>query len=271
LLPQDLPRGPALRRPSSNVRETGASSKFGKGLSVIIHGNVDGALARRVAQQVVELHKPRRISLELLLQDRKLGVEDLVVIGTERANSDLAGQLLARAPRFQRVPTTDPAAIVGAARAAVSTGARAVIFARGGSADVTEDLWDDPGFVYDLLALGVPFYTAIGHSDRMHVADKWADQPFATPTHIGAELQAIVSRRTAREQEVAELSALRAEAARLQRALRERERELQPASGFRGALPAQPRLLHIRLSPQAWAFIAAIVIVVVAVTTGFRH
>ncbi len=244
--------------------------RFGKGLSVIIHGNVDGAGARRVTQHVVELHKPRRIPLELLLQDRTLGVEDLVVIGTERANSDLAGQLIAKQPRFQRVSTIDPAAIVGAARDAVKTGARALIFARGGSADVTEDLWDDPRFVGDLLALGVPFYTAIGHSDRMHVADKWADQPFATPTHIGAELQAIVTRRAAREREVAELSRLRAEAARLQRALGERERDLAPTPAF-SAFPAQPRLLHVRLSPQAWALLAAIVIVVVAVATMFRH
>lgn len=55
-----------------------------------------------------------------------------------------------------------------------------MFFSRGGK-DSTIELWNDIQFVSDLLALNVPFYTAIGHSDLITLAEKFSDESFTTP------------------------------------------------------------------------------------------
>jgi len=251
-----------------NVRPDG----LGKGLNVIVHGHVDGA-AQRSVRPIISLHKARRVTLESLMADPTTRVADLAVVGTERAFSDIAGRVLGVPPLFRVVSTINEQAILAAASAAAADGSKAVIFARGGSADATEDLWDDAEFVAKLIALPVPFYTAIGHSDRMHLADIFADQSFATPTHIGTEIQTIGERRAARSRELAELSALRSETARLRRSVSNLEHAAKIAAAptplERDRRPK--RRLHVQLSPQAWALVIAIVLVAIAISPVFRR
>lgn len=99
-----------------------------------------------------------------------------------------------------------------------------MIFARGGSNDASEDVWDDPAFVARLLNLGVPFYTAVGHSDGLHLADLYAEGAFATPTHAGQELLRVqeAGEREARSRQ--EEQRLRARNAELARRIDELER-----------------------------------------------
>jgi hypothetical protein len=61
----------------------------------------------------------------------------------------------------------------------------AVAVARGGG-DQSLGLWNDPAVAEALLALGKPFYTALGHSVHEHSADALADESFITPTAFGA-------------------------------------------------------------------------------------
>ncbi|VAW70221.1 hypothetical protein MNBD_GAMMA10-1573 [hydrothermal vent metagenome] len=69
---------------------------------------------------------------------------------------------------------------------------KAVFFSRGGN-DSTIALWNDIQFVSDLLALNIPFYTAIGHSDLITLAEKFSDESFTTPTDLGYSIDKVLS------------------------------------------------------------------------------
>jgi exodeoxyribonuclease VII large subunit len=51
------------------------------------------------------------------------------------------------------------------------------------------ELWNDPEVVAALLDCDSPFYTAIGHSDQLLLADKFADAAFTTPSAFGHEVR----------------------------------------------------------------------------------
>lgn len=187
----------------------------GTGLSVILFGRVEDAVPRP-SRSHVQLHKTRRVPLEALLEENRS--HSVVVLGTERAFSDLSSTGLREVPRFLRVSTVSASALLDAASKAEEAGASGIIFTRGGSDDGSETLWDDLAFVSRLLKLSVPFYTAIGHSDRLHLADLYADQAFTTPTHIGAEIRRITERQAAKVRSGAELARLRQRVSDLERA-----------------------------------------------------
>jgi len=67
---------------------------------------------------------------------------------------------------------------------------KAVIFSRGGD-DETTSLWDNPDFVNQLVNLGIPFYTALGHAHRLTVAEHYADEAFETPSSLGSAIRTI--------------------------------------------------------------------------------
>lgn len=51
-----------------------------------------------------------------------------------------------------------------------------------------------------LLALDVPFYTAIGYSGGLHLADLYADEAYVTPSYVGVELGRIIEEQQAARQ-----------------------------------------------------------------------
>ena len=59
---------------------------------------------------------------------------------------------------------------------------------RGGGDNVMLRFWDDGLFVRALLDRGLHLFTAVGHSDRLLLADKYADESFPTPTAFGEVL-----------------------------------------------------------------------------------
>ena len=58
---------------------------------------------------------------------------------------------------------------------------------RGGDDD-SMMVWDDPDTVSALLDVGIPFFTALGHSHRVTLADKYAAQSFPTPGNFGSSI-----------------------------------------------------------------------------------
>ncbi len=63
---------------------------------------------------------------------------------------------------------------------------RGVALVRGGSDPTTLKIWNDPALLRTLLDARVPFYTALGHSHELLLADKYSDESFSTPTDFGA-------------------------------------------------------------------------------------
>lgn len=256
--------------PKTTVRMTGTVhlkvDNFKRGLVIELHGHIDGVAERPMDGPAdrprIEIHKPRRVMLDALFADWQVHPDDLVVIGTGRAYGDLTGRFATkRRPVHREVSMTNPDAIVGAAIAAAASGAKGVIYARGGS-DATEALWDDPEFVARLVAVDVPFYTAIGHSDRMHLADMYSDQPFMTPTDFGMTLLSIEQ---SRAREGREKRRLHAEIDRLNGELAS-TKAVSPLILERGRPTWAPSL-----TPQAWALLAVIVVLAIAIAPWFRR
>lgn len=223
----------------------------GGGLSVVVFGRIEDA-PDRPARRRVTLTKERRMSLESLLEQHP--VETVLVLGTERAYSDLCSTGLRQQPRFMRVSTVAADEIVAAAELGIREGACAIVFTRGGSADGSEGIWNDSSFVARLLGLSAPYYTAIGHSDSLHLADSYADQAFTTPTHVGVEIRRILERRAARARVDAELARLR-----------DRVRELERPAALVAA-PAPFVRVRFPRTLQEWAIVAAAVVFLAILT-----
>lgn len=249
-----LAKAPAV---GETIRITGvvtvAPQKLREGLQITVIGDIDGRVRPNRIAERIELRKARRVALETLL--RQSSSAALIVIGTERAYGDLSGSLT-EAPVFVRAATTDAAELLQAAQASIRTGTRGVIFTRGGSSDATEDLWDDPRFVAQLLALDVPFYTAIGHSDRLHLADMYADQAFATPTQAGEEIRRIEERVASDELRDAKYKRLQMQFGELHSRNAELVRELEGAAVSSAPQVTMRNVVIIVASIAIVAFIA---------------
>jgi exodeoxyribonuclease VII large subunit len=87
-----------------------------------------------------------------------------------------------------------------------------IAFVRGGSDPLSLQIWNDGALLRAFLAQPLPFYTALGHSQELLLADKYADESFATPSDLGAqagriaaELATEAAREQRREEEAAKL------------------------------------------------------------------
>ena len=63
----------------------------------------------------------------------------------------------------------------------------AVAFVRGGSDSLSLQFWNDQALLRTFLDQPLPFYTALGHSQELLLADKYSDESFATPTDLGSQ------------------------------------------------------------------------------------
>jgi len=119
------------------------------------------------------------------------------VIGTQTAYTDILSAIdNSEAPKLKFVKTnmTQSEIIISNARAAISEGSKAIIFARGGADPGTLKIWNDINFVNRLIELNIPYYTALGHAEHLHIADREADQSFTTATNIGNYIVTCISK-----------------------------------------------------------------------------
>jgi exodeoxyribonuclease VII large subunit len=108
---------------------------------------------------------------------------------------------------------------------------------RGGGDARSLDLWNDPEIVDALLMLERPFYTALGHSTNLLLADRYADEAFDTPTAFGSAARQIIEDRFRFERELEEM---RKSGDALHRALGQSQAELALArASFQRALAAE--------------------------------
>lgn len=174
-------------------------SRFHDGLDVLLYGEPTGTWLPSYSQAdgIIRLEK-RHTRLPLSTLVRNQGLNGLCILASRRGASDLLsaaqrhGLDLGPNVRTCRFDQKDP--LLKAVRdAAKDTAVKAIAFARGGSDDATLRLWNDAAFLAAILDTGLPFYTAIGHSDVLLLADKYGDESFTTPTALGDSLGQILA------------------------------------------------------------------------------
>jgi hypothetical protein len=128
----------------------------------------------------------------------------------------------------------------------VATRCDAICLVRGGGPAEEFACWDEREFVAGLLALGKPFYTALGHSNYdERLAERLADQSFGTPSEFGTEYGRECKRAqrfaTQRAEFAREVEPLR----RLEAERRQVEERLGEAAAREGDLRRRVRMLLV--------------------------
>jgi hypothetical protein len=194
------------------------ASPIHQGFAVQLVGEaVGGWTPEKPAAPPVVLERRRgRLPLKHLIAQH--GLESLCLIGSETGLGDARAALLrhhAGAPWREVVcKVADPEAVRECfTRACRDHAVAGIAFARGGSDPLTLQVWNDQTLLRAFLAQPLPFYTALGHSHELLLADKYSDESFATPSDLGAqagriaaELAADAVREQRREQELAALN-----------------------------------------------------------------
>ncbi len=139
----------------------------------------------------VKREKPK-LALEVFISQDQL--QGMLVVGTQRGLSDYQTPLLNKGINISwssRICNfANQEILIKELKLAVTrfkpTG---IVFIRGGSdSGKTLDIWDDSTLIKQILDLKLPFYTAIGHADKLLLADQYADESFSTPTDFGHRL-----------------------------------------------------------------------------------
>lgn len=164
------------------------------GLGVTLEGRcLGGGQCVEEEPPIITLKDRRtpKVSLKRFI-DEKEGLKGIGIIGTYTGINDLRHHSERDDSEFAFVANMsfgNPAALITAVK---EKSASAVIFARGGD-DESIGIWNRPEFISELNALGIPYYTAIGHAHRLTLADNYADDFFATPTACGAAIKMAIS------------------------------------------------------------------------------
>lgn len=120
------------------------------------------------------------------------GMGSLLVLCTAVGRSDLAQSLAsggrAERPLFLEANYADADAFLRTIESGCSnTAVRGIAIVRGGGAGLDE-IGGSRRIVAALLSKRIPFYTALGHSTDLVLADRSADQVFHSPSELGAAL-----------------------------------------------------------------------------------
>ena len=167
-------------------------SAIHQGFAVQLVGEVVGSWApeKRAGVPLVLERKRGRIPLKHLIAQH--GLAGLCLVGSETGLGDALTALLrhvADAPWRERpCKIADPEAIRALlAELRGDDAVAGIALVRGGSDPLTLQIWNDQALLKTLLDQPLPFYTALGHSQELLLADKYSDESFATPTDLGAQ------------------------------------------------------------------------------------
>lgn len=243
----------AAPRIGDNVVAHGAfmvqPSRFSGGLEVVMKGDLLGIYKPPVGNgktaELSRAHAPTRLT-SLLMQH---GSGCIFALCSNTGIEDAWGECQKYVPEAPWVRTkvrfSDTEEMIQAIRQHGGRfDCRALALIRGGGDQASLDMWNDTELVATLLSLQKPFFTALGHSTDLLLADRYADESFDTPTAFGAaagqamallrDREALESRLDRLERAAAETATAEAVAKRqitmLEAAAREqtaRERQLQ--------------------------------------------
>ena len=170
------------------------TSKFHNGLDVILNGEMAGTWTPGVNQsnQIVRLErKNSRLPLSTFLRDYTL--DSLCILASNRGKSDLLAAINKHDtnihPHIVNCRFNSKKNLLLDFNTAMdNTEIKGIAFARGGSDDAIMHQWNDAELLAEILDKELPFYTAIGHSDVLLLADKYCDESFTTSTSLGDSL-----------------------------------------------------------------------------------
>lgn len=167
------------------------ASKFTGGLEVLLTGALVGTYKPLTGPQsglALERNRPPMRLAALVLRDQVPRIAALCSnIGAEDAQSACTRFGIVPPWTQIRVGFGDKEAMIASIQKMGDDPAHeAVVVLRGGGDAKSLEMWDDPDVVEALLALGKPFYTALGHSTHVLLADRFADEFFDTPTAFGS-------------------------------------------------------------------------------------
>lgn len=193
-------------------------STFYSGLECYIDGNIVGSweLTEPITEQAPVLEKSRFVSLEKLLEETPLST--IMLLGTQTGIADVMSQLdasTAQSLRSHRIRVASSELLLNDIQEALPKEIKAIFIVRGGD-DRTMEVWNDPYVISHMLRLGIPFYTALGHSHSRTLADQYADGSYPTPSILGSSLRDFVSRQHAIKEVFNESQRLRQEIIRLE-------------------------------------------------------
>jgi hypothetical protein len=163
-------------------------SEFVGGIEVQIKGDPIGEWEPKGYEfkSNISLNKNTHRPLFSFLEE--FSVSDLLFLGSETGIKDAVSQMGNHESETlsHQINVSDSNRILSDLKSVISSGlnAKGVAIVRGGDDD-SIDQWDDPAVVDAFIALDVPFYVAIGHSHRVTLLDKYADQSFSTPSSLG--------------------------------------------------------------------------------------
>lgn len=192
------------------------------GLDVQIIGEPVGTWKEKhQAQNAPEINKGARILLsqylsqspvnELLITGSKTGLRDTQACFSKFRNSFPI--------KTEQIRVHDSLALLEDLDAALNKHepfAFAVV--RGGD-DASLNIWDDPKLVAELVKFDTPFYLALGHSHRVTLADKYADETFHTPSNFGATLSQYYEAELDKQENLRKISSLQIQLASLNKNL----------------------------------------------------
>jgi exodeoxyribonuclease VII large subunit len=188
-------------------------SPIHQGFAVQLVGEVVGSWApeKRAAAPVILERRRGRLPLKHLIAQH--GLESLCLIGSETGLGDARAALLRHRPDAPWREVVCKVADAEAVRDCFAQACRdhaiaGIAFVRGGSDPLTLQIWNDQALLRAFLAQPLPFYTALGHSQELLLADKYSDESFATPTDLGAQagrIRAELAAEQRLEQELAKL------------------------------------------------------------------
>jgi exodeoxyribonuclease VII large subunit len=198
-------------------------SPIHQGFAVQLVGEVVGTWVpeKRAAATVILERRRGRVPLKHLIAQH--GLDGLCLIGSETGLGDARAALLrhrADAP-WREIPCkiADPEVVrTRFAQACRDHAVAGIAFVRGGSDPLTLQIWNDQALLRAFLEQPLPFYTALGHSQELLLADKYSDESFSTPTDLGAQAGQIAAELAGEQRQGQELAKLGERVARAEQA-----------------------------------------------------
>lgn len=201
-----------------------SKSKRYQGLDVLLYGEKTGIWTPQ--PQLSTYSKLERTSGRMYLNRflHRHGSSSLLIMSSQTGESDYMTAVRKYAVsqhwRKAQINFSDNYTILAGLEAALNEHqeeVKGLVFVRGGGDSSGLRPWDDKELVLAILSKGLPYYTAIGHSDKIMLADQWSDESFTTPTAFGDALGQILEEERKQKEIAAEFAVAQNRIAQLQK------------------------------------------------------
>lgn len=168
-------------------------SNFHTGFELMVIGKPIGTWSPLDPEMVQTLIPSKVGKIPLIEWIQRYPIQNMHMIGTTTGIDDAISHAGIYGEYIKKhiVTVSDKFTLIKSISSIVNTSGNlaGLIFVRGGD-DLTVNIWDDQELISYLMETKIPFYSAIGHTHRVCLIDKYSDQAFNTPTAVGHEISA---------------------------------------------------------------------------------